>query len=118
MSSIFDKQGNLFVSGGRSGKVFRIAPNGGPAQPAVQIEPHTRKLPDGKTGQANVANGLEIDAAGNLYVADSARGAIWKVAMSPDGNAGKPAVFTESPLLEGVDGLAFDAAGNLWAVAK
>jgi sugar lactone lactonase YvrE len=115
---VFDKQGSLFVSGGRSGKIFRIAPNGGPAQPAAQIEPHTRKLPDGKSEQATVANGLEIDAAGNLYVADSARGAVWKIAMSSDGNAGKPAVFAQSALLEGVDGLAFDASGNLWAVAN
>jgi sugar lactone lactonase YvrE len=59
---VFDKLGNLFVSGGRSGRVFRVAPNGGPAQVAVQIEPYTRKLPDGKTEQAIVANGLEFDA--------------------------------------------------------
>ena len=115
---VFDKQGNLFVSGGRSGIVYRIGPNGGAAQPAVKIEPHTRKLPDGKAEQATVANGLDFDAKGILYVADTARGAIWKIEMQPDGKGGKPALFAQSPLLEGVDGTAFDANGKLWAAVN
>ena len=115
---VFDKQGNLFVSGGRSGIVYRVGPNGGAAQPAVKIEPHTRKLPDGKTEQAAVANGLDFDAKGILYVADTARGAIWKIEMQPDGKGSKPVLFAQSPLLEGVDGTAFDANGKLWAAVN
>ena len=115
---VFDKQGNLFASGGRSGIVYRVGPNGGVAQPVVKIEPHTRKLPDGKTEQAAVANGLDFDAKGILYVADTARGAIWKIEMQADGKGGKPALFTQSPLLEGVDGTTFDANGKLWAAVN
>ena len=115
---VFDKQGNLFVSGGRSGIVYRVGPNGGAAQPAIKIEPHTRKLPDGKTEQAAVANGLDFDAKGILYVADTARGAIWKIEIQPDGKGSKPMLFTQSPLLEGVDGTAFDANGKLWAAVN
>jgi sugar lactone lactonase YvrE len=115
---VFDKQGNLFVSGGRSGIVYRVGPNGGAAQPAVKIEPHTRKLPDGKTEQAAVANGLDFDAKGILYVADTARGAIWKIEMQPDGKGSKPVLFAQSPLLQGVDGTAFDANGKLWAAVN
>jgi sugar lactone lactonase YvrE len=115
---VFDKQGNLFVSGGRSGIIYRVGPNGGAAQPAVKIEPHTRKLPDGKAEQATVANGLDFDAKGILYVADTARGAIWKIEMQPDGKDSKPALFAQSPLLEGVDGTAFDANGKLWAAVN
>jgi sugar lactone lactonase YvrE len=115
---VFDKQGNLFVSGGRSGIVYRVGPNGGAAQPAVKIEPHTRKLPDGKTEQAAVANGLDFDAKGILYVADTARGAIWKIEMQPDGKGSKAVLFAQSPLLEGVDGTAFDANGKLWAAVN
>jgi sugar lactone lactonase YvrE len=115
---VFDKQGNLFVSGGRSGVVYRVGPNGGAAQPAVKIEPHTRKLPDGKTEQAAVANGLDFDAKGILYVADTARGAIWKIEMQPDGKGSKAVLFAQSPLLEGVDGTAFDANGKLWAAVN
>ena len=115
---VFDKQGNLFVSGGRSGIVYRVGPNGGVAQPVVKIEPFTRKLPDGKSEQPTVANGLEFDAKGTLYVADTARGAIWKVEMQADGKSGKPALWAQSPLLEGADGIAFDNSGKLWVTAN
>jgi sugar lactone lactonase YvrE len=93
----FDRQGNLYVSGGRSGIVYRVGANGGAAEPAVKIEPNTRKLPDGKTEQAIVANGLAFDAKNTLYVADTARGAIWKVAMGADGKGGKPNLWAEGP---------------------
>ncbi len=93
---VFDKQGNLFVSGGRSGVVYRVGPNGGAAQPAVKSEP----------------------PKGILYVADTARGAIWKIEMQPDGKGSKPVLFAQNPLLEGVDGTAFDANGKLWATVN
>jgi sugar lactone lactonase YvrE len=114
----FDRQGNLFISGGASGIVYRIGPNGGAAQPAIQIDKHSRTLPDGKTQQAIVANGLEFDAKGVLHVADTARGAIWKVVIDADGKGGKPSLLAQSPLLEGADGLAFDRSGRLWVAAN
>ena len=73
---VFDRQGNLYVSGGASGIVYRVGPNGGAAQSSVQIEKFSRTLPDGKAQQAIVANGVEFDSKGNLYVADTARGAV------------------------------------------
>ena len=115
---VFDKQGNLYVSGGRSGKVYRIGPGGGAAQVFAEIETYTRTLGDGKTQQAIVANGLAFDAKGTLYVADTARGAIWQVAIGADGKAGKPNLLARSPLLEGADGLAFDGGGKLWVAAN
>jgi sugar lactone lactonase YvrE len=114
----FDRQGNLFVSGGASGIVYRVSPNGGAAQAAAQIDKHARTLPDGKTQQANVANGVDFDAKGVLYVADTARGAIWQVAIGADGKGGKPTVLAQSPLLEGADGLAFDRGGKLWVAVN
>jgi secreted PhoX family phosphatase len=115
---VFDRQSNLFVSGGANGRVYRVGPGGGRAETALQIEPHTRTLSDGKTQQATVANGLEFDASGNLYVADTARGAIWKVEMLPGGKSAKPVLLAQSPLLEGADGIAFDATGKLWVTAN
>ena len=115
---VFDRQSNLFVSGGASGRVYRVGRGGGPAETALQIEPHTRTLPDGKTQQATVANGLEFDASGNLYVADTARGAIWKVELLPGGKSAKPVLLAQSPLLEGADGIAFDQSGKLWVTAN
>jgi len=51
-------------------------------------------------------------------VADTARGAIWKIEIQPDGKGSKPMLFTQSPLLEGVDGTAFDANRKLWAAVN
>jgi len=115
---VFDRQGNLFVSGGASGIVYRVGPNGGAAQPAVQIDKHSRTLPDGKAQQATVANGLELDSKGVLHVADTARGAIWKVVIGADGKGGKPTLLAQNPLLEGADGLAFDRSGRIWVAAN
>ncbi len=114
----FDKQGNLFASGGASGIVYRIGANGGAAQIAAQIDKNVRTLPDGKAQQAIVANGLEFDAAGVLHVADTSRGAVWKVVMGANGQAAKPVLLAQSPLLEGADGMAFDASGNVWVAAN
>ncbi len=115
---VFDKQGNLYVSGGGSGIVYRVGPNGGVAQQAAQIEKHTRTLPDGKTRQSIVANGMEFDANGVLFIADTARGAVWSVAIGADGKGGKPEQVAASPLLEGADGLAFDRRGTLWVTVN
>src|SRR5581483_2003421 len=114
----FDKQGNLYISGGRSGIIYRVGPGGGPAEAAAKIEAHKRVLPDGKSEQSTVANGLAFDARGALYVADTARGAVWKIEFGAGGKAGKPALLAQSPLLEGADGLAFDADGTLWVTAN
>ncbi len=114
----FDRQGKLFVSGGASGTVWRIVPAGGAAQVAVQIDKSVRTLPDGKTQQAIVANGLAFDASGVLYVADTSRGAVWKVGLGQDGSAIKPVLWAQSPLLEGADGLAFDRRGNAWVAVN
>ena len=115
---VFDSQGNLYVSGGRSGRIYRVGPGGGPAQVVAQIEAHTRTLPDGKTQQAIIANGLAFDAQGTLYVADTARGAVWKIAVGADGKAGKPTLLAQDPLLAGADGLAFDRSGRLWVTSN
>ena len=114
----FDRQGNLFVGAGASGIVYRVGPNGGAAEAVAQIDKHVRTLPDGKTQQQIVANGVAFDANGVLHVADTARGAIWKIAIGPDGKGSKPLLLAQSALLEGADGLAFDRSGTLWVVAN
>lgn len=84
--------------------------------------------------QPLVANGLAFNDAGDLFIADTARGAIWKVKFKPNGSpennqTGCDDVFTENtlcldnihvahPLLEGTDGIALDTAGNIWNSAN
>jgi sugar lactone lactonase YvrE len=84
-------------------------------------------------GQDLVANGVAFDAVGDMFVADTARGAIWRVQFDHQGNLTSPVgcdatfapdtlclsnVFVAHPLLEGTDGIAFDRAGNLWNAAN
>ncbi len=83
--------------------------------------------------QALVANGLAFDRARNLYIADTARGAIWSVRVNRDSSIqasqGCDTTFTPNtlclshiyiahPYLEGIDGIAVDVAGNIWGVAN
>ena len=114
----FDRQGNLYVAGARTGRVYRVGPGGGRAEVVLQIEPHNRILSDKKTQQPIVANGLAFDADGVLYITDTARGAIWKTTIGVDGSAAKPTLLAQSPLLEGADGLDFDRSGRLWITAN
>lgn len=84
-------------------------------------------------GQDLVANGVAFNRQGDLFVADTARGAIWKVEFDDDGNVtsatGCDTTFTADtlcldnilvahPLLEGTDGIALDRAGNIWNAAN
>ncbi len=84
-------------------------------------------------GQDLVANGLVFTRQGDLIVADTARGALWKIEFDARGNVvsrmGCDATFTTNtlcldnifvahPLLEGTDGITLDRAGNVWNAAN
>lgn len=114
----FDRRGHLFVSGGASGIVYSVGPNGGAGQATAQIDRNVRTLPNSTATQAIVANGLKFDAAGVLHVADTSRGAVWKLVIGADGKGGKPALLAQSPLLEGADDMAFASNGDVWVAAN
>lgn len=150
----FDRDGNLWTGDGTTsqGRVWRIAPAGGVCESSfagceevfriqpmangkgVGREARTLQPPPGQPNAQNlVANGVAFDEAGNLYVADTARGAIWKVRFDAHGalrsRTGCDSTFTANtlclenilvahPLLEGSDGIALDRAGNIWADAN
>jgi YD repeat-containing protein len=80
-------------------------------------------------GQDLVANGLEFDREGNLFIIDTARGALWRVTFDAHGRLTSPTgcdrsftantlclsnVLVASPVLEGGDGIILDVAGNIW----
>jgi sugar lactone lactonase YvrE len=84
-------------------------------------------------GQDLVANGLAFTQSGDLLVADTARGAVWKVQFDRQGNLKSPTncdttfsantlclsnIFIAHPLLEGTDGIALDRAGNIWNIVN
>jgi sugar lactone lactonase YvrE len=157
----FDRDGNLWTGDGTTGfgRVWRIVAAGGnceasegkPAfvgceevfriQPMATTPTLERPTSVGRqavtlpTGNAQplVANSVAFDESGDLYVADTARGAIWRVQFNRDGSLRSrtgcdPAfladtlcmenVFVAHPLLEGSDGIALDRAGNIWSDAN
>ena len=117
-SIAFDRAGTLYISGGASGVVYSVGANGGAAQPVAQIDRNVRTLPNSTATQAVVANGIKFDAKGVLHVADTSRGAIWKVVIGADGKGGKPALLVQSSLLEGADDMAFSSNGDLWVAVN
>jgi len=156
----FDRDGNLWTGDGVTGqgRVWRIDASGGavcePASASTRckevfrIQPmanaagagrqaSTLQPPQTPTASPNpqplVANGLAFNRAGDLYIADTARGAIWKAELDRGGNlqseTGCDATFAPNtlclnsisvahPYLEGTDGIALDRAGNIWNSAN
>jgi sugar lactone lactonase YvrE len=93
----------------------------------------TRNAANTAGSQPLVSNGLAFDKHGNLFVADTARGAIWKVRFERGGSllskTGCDTTFTANtlcldnlfvahPLLEGADGIALDHDDNIWVSAN
>jgi len=63
------------------------------------------------------ANEVRFDSEGRfVYLAESAKGRVLRMAIGPDGALGPPAPFGPDPIFEGaiVDGLSFDSEGGLW----
>jgi sugar lactone lactonase YvrE len=100
----------------------------------VTITPDGRASADTAGSQHIVANGLAFSADGRtLFVADTARGAIWRVSLDARGALRSQTgcdttfspdtlcldnVFVAHPALEGSDGIAVDRAGNIWSAAN
>ena len=156
----FDHDGNLWTGDGTTGqgRVWRIQGPGAVCDPtpnslcmeAFRIQPmrngadlggdiagrgvgrENRTVPV-ENAQNLVANGLAFTPQGDLYVADTARGAIWKIEFDRRGGVQNrmncdttfsantlclDSVFVAHPYLEGTDGIALDRAGNIWNSAN
>ncbi|HEY3544057.1 MAG TPA: SMP-30/gluconolactonase/LRE family protein [Gaiellaceae bacterium] len=139
----FDRDGNLWATdGSRSvGTVWKVPAGGGVGVEAFRV-PATRNdvgvgrtnntFPTG-TAQTIVTNGIVFTHDGDALVADTARGAVWRVRLASDGTVLSPEgcdetyaddtlclddVLVEHPYLEGLDGIALDRAGNVWGAAN
>jgi sugar lactone lactonase YvrE len=141
----FDDDGNLYVSDGvtAQGRVFRVGPSGGAATVLFRVPPMVNSAGVGRQNQTLqppasgappatqgiVANGLAFDKDGSLFVADTARGALWRVKLSRRGALRAPtgcdatytadtlcldALFVQHPALDGADGIALDRDGKIW----
>lgn len=120
---------NLTDGVGGVGRDVRSLPPG-----TVNVTGNGRTAANTAGSQSLVANGLAFTPDGDtLYVADTARGAIWKVRLDRDGTVRSAMgcdttftadtlclddVFVAHPYLEGSDGIVLDRAGNIWAAAN
>ena len=113
---VFDADGTMYVTDTITGAVWRV-PLDGAAEQWLQ---HSLLEGDESIGFPFPvgANGIALDeASGTVYVAVLEKGTVVAIPIEDDGSAGEPAVhaaFTdaEGPVL--LDGLALDAADNLY----
>ena len=100
--------------------------------PAPGVGRANTTIPTG-SAQNLVANGIAFNHQGDMFIIDTARGALWKVQFDPQGNLQSPTrcdstftdntlclsnVFVAHPILEGGDGIALDVVGNIWIDAN
>lgn len=105
----FDANGDLFVSDSFGGNIFKIDLPGGTVSTFFTddlLEPGSHGFPPFG------ANGLAFDAAGDLFIANTADDRVLKLDMP----ANTLSIFAES--INGADGIAFDALGRLWVAAN
>ncbi len=112
----FDKQGDLFVSDSLMGAVWRI-PAGGSTPAEIWLQ---HELLAGCNQDFIGANGVAF-WKGDLYVANTGRGALIYVPVMEDGSPGEPTMVAgnldcEPEGLFSMDGIAFDVHGNVYAL--
>ncbi|MDA0173339.1 SMP-30/gluconolactonase/LRE family protein [Solirubrobacter taibaiensis] len=156
----WDERGDLWVSDGGTGqgRVWRIGRDRVPVE-ALRVQPmasdalpggvgrDVRGLPPGTItitetsraasntlgSQAIVANGLAFGRDGTLFIADTARGAIWRVFIDRRGRILSKTgcdttfaantlcldnVLVQHPYLDGADGIVLDGEGTIFVAAN
>lgn len=108
---VFDREGNLYVSGGATGNIYVISPEG---ERTVWASGIAADRPE----QLIVVNGLAFGHDGRLYIANTSSGEINRVRVKRDGTFGAVERFAKDPLLYGADGIAFGPRGNLYVAAN
>lgn len=107
----FDRDGNLYVSGGATGNIYVISPQG---QRTVWASGIAAERPE----QPITVNGLAFGRDGRLYIANTSSGEINRVRIKKDGTFGDVERFAKDPLLYGADGIAFGPDGSLYVAAN
>ncbi|WP_286159262.1 gluconolaconase [Janthinobacterium sp. HH01] len=117
---VIDGAGNLYVAdGGDNNSIRKIALDGATTTLAGGVEGYAEGA--GKAAAFNTPSGLAIDAAGNLYVADTGNNAIRKVTpegvvstLAGDGLPGDKDGRGAAAQFNGPVGIAVDAAGVVY----
>lgn len=119
---------NLVAGVGGVGRDVRTLPPG-----TITVTPTSRNAANTAGSQPLVANGVAFTRQGDLLIADTARGAIWRVEFDRHGNPRSPVgcdttftantlcldnVLVTHPYLEGADGIDLDRTGNIWVAVN
>jgi sugar lactone lactonase YvrE len=119
-----DRRGRLFVSDSFAGAIYTIDTERGGK---TLWKSHALLATSGDPPFG--ANGLAFDRKGQfLYVANTGDDRVLRIAVNRNGTAGAVRVFADGESidfangtthsLDGADGIAFDAKGNLWVCAN
>ena len=102
-----DSQGNLYATDSIEGSIWRFPPG----QRGRRWIRDSLLAPDPAIG----ANGIAFVPPDNLYVANLDRALIARIQIRPDGRPSVPEIAAVGFELLGIDGLAADAQGTLYA---
>jgi sugar lactone lactonase YvrE len=108
-----DKEGNVYVTDTVLGAVWRVPANGGDAHVWFQ-SPLLLGTGAFEFGFPLGANGIAYRQHA-LVVGNTEGARLVRIEIEPDGSAGAASVLAQGAALSGVDGLAFDVHGNVWA---
>jgi sugar lactone lactonase YvrE len=116
----FDDNGDLLVTDPFLGRVYKVPSSGGTATVWLQ-----HSLLDGNPSapfllfHAVGVDGIAFDEdKHNVYLGNLDFGRIVRVPIRCDGSAGAPSVFASDPRLIGIDGIALDERGNIFAAVN
>jgi sugar lactone lactonase YvrE len=113
----FDRHGYAFVTGTATGRIYRVSP-GGEVTLVAELATLETVGADGVPVRGPGPNGVAVDASGTVHVTNTSLGEIWRIDVRPDGTVGTPALWVKSPLLQRIDGIAFDAMGTAWLASQ
>jgi sugar lactone lactonase YvrE len=118
---------NLVDGVGGVGRDVRTLPPG-----TITVTATSRNAENTLGSQPLVANGMQFTSRGDLLIADTARGAIWRVEVRNGQVVSRTGcdttfsadtlclnnIFVQHPYLEGIDGFVLDEDDNVWADAN
>lgn len=107
----FDREGTLYVTGGATGNIYAVTPEG-------QLSTYASGLTAERPQQAIVVNGIAVGTDGYLYVANTSSGEVHRFTVDEDGTVGQPQLIAKSELLYGADGLTIGPDGDLYVAAN
>lgn len=112
----FDDDGDLFVTDPFLGKIWKVTPSG---SASVWL---SHSILDGNSANPYLTfHAIGVDGIAfsrndrALFVTNLDYGKIIRIPIRFNGTAGAPSVWASDPRLQGADGIAFDAVGNLYA---